>query len=212
MNKDRPARQLVKLLSATIAFSFAMETAPAIAAAGSPATDAVLGVEALAGTLLSLPQWSQMFGRYQNQAAGAQSSVWSSAIDRFRSLDLGDAIAAVNQFVNRAEYVPDQRRWSRGDFWETPMELLTAGGDCEDFAIAKYLLLRALGVPASSMRILVLRGSGGDEDHAVLLVQTGSGAVILDNQRSQTYRYSTNLARAVAYAFNDDGMWLTLGR
>lgn len=79
-------------------------------------------------------------------------------------------------------------RWSRGDYWETPTELLTVGGDCEDFAIAKYLLLRALGVPASSMRVLMIRGSAGAEGHAVLLVESVSGVVVLDNHCSQIYR------------------------
>ena len=212
MSNRQAVGRLLKYLSAAVIVTYAVQMAPANAAVGSPAADAVLGVEAVTGALSSLPQWSQMFGRYQNQAVGAQGAVWSSAIDRFRSLSLGDAIAAVNQFVNRADYVSDQQRWGRGDYWETPIELLTVGGDCEDFAIAKYLLLRELGVPASNMRVLMIRGTGGDEDHAVLLVETASGAVVLDNRRSQTYRYTASMARSVAFAFNDNNMWLVVSR
>jgi predicted transglutaminase-like cysteine proteinase len=184
---------------------------PAEAAIGSPVTDTILRVEAMAANLTNLPQWSQMMSRHRTQASGGQGNIWTSAIDRFRSMTLGDAITAVNQFVNRATYVNDQQHWQRGDYWETPIELLTLGGDCEDFAIAKYLMLRELGVPATSMRILMLRGTDGDEDHAVLLVETASGAVILDNQRNQTYRYGNNTANHLAFAFNDQAMWLAFG-
>lgn len=41
----------------------------------------------------------------------------------------------------------DQQRWNSEAYWETPIEILNkAGGDCEDIAIGKYLMLRMMVV------------------------------------------------------------------
>ena len=54
-------------------------------------------------------------------------------------------------------------------------------GDCEDFAIAKYFALRDLGFPASQMRIVVLKDTLRNLDHAVTAVYLDGDAWILDN-------------------------------
>ena len=42
----------------------------------------------------------------------------------------------------------DAEVWGQVDYWASPLETLQSGmGDCEDFAIAKYFTLLALGVP-----------------------------------------------------------------
>ena len=54
-------------------------------------------------------------------------------------------LVAVNGFVNAHRYMPDDRNWGVRDYWATPGEFLTRSGDCEDYAIAKYLSLKELG-------------------------------------------------------------------
>ena len=64
----------------------------------------------------------------------------------------------VNSFFNRVTFVSDIRHWGQEDYWATPVELLTTnGGDCEDFSIAKYLTLRAMGVPDDQLRIIYVK-------------------------------------------------------
>ncbi|WP_237707120.1 transglutaminase-like cysteine peptidase [Pseudoalteromonas sp. BSi20652] len=45
--------------------------------------------------------------------------------------------------------------WKQNDYWTTPLETLGRGlGDCEDYAIAKYISLRALGVIDDKLRLI----------------------------------------------------------
>jgi predicted transglutaminase-like cysteine proteinase len=88
----------------------------------------------------------------------------------------------VNDALNRMEYFEDSRLWSLNDYWATPAEFLARrAGDCEDYAIAKYFLLLELGVPAAEMRIAIVRDVARRLTHAVLVVRTEHGPMLLDN-------------------------------
>ena len=52
-----------------------------------------------------------------------------------------------------------------------PGEFLHRGGDCEDYALAKYLALRALGFAAADLRIVALSDAARGLHHAVLTVR-----------------------------------------
>lgn len=171
------------------------------------APDPVLHIQAVALPLSRLPQWSAMLQRH-DQAIGRSSgaAAWAAAVDAFVQIAPARLLREVNTAVNAHPYVAD-----RGDTWSAPLELFAAGGDCEDFAIAKYLLLRDLGVPTETMRIVVMRATPQIPEHAVLVVDTGAGAMVLDNLRALPYAYSGAIAGPMAYAFNESGMWLALG-
>src|SRR5690606_37404712 len=76
-------------------------------------------------------------------------------------------LAGVNTALNAQSYHSDNGLWGAGDYWATPAEFLGRGGDCEDYAIAKYFLLRELGVPAETMRIAVVEDVLQQLMHAV---------------------------------------------
>lgn len=191
-----------------------MVAAPAAADTRSFGVDPVLLVQAAPLSLSRLPQWTDALARHESQTRrGDGAAAWQGMVARLAATDPSRLLREVNSTVNAYRYVADGDRRNAGnaaDYWETPFELAASGGDCEDFAIAKYLLLRDLGVPSSQMRILVMRASGNVAEHAVLLVQTTGGAMILDNLRSAPYRYSTRTAGATVYAFNEQSMWLSL--
>ncbi len=84
--------------------------------------------------------------------------------------------------MNKVRYIGDQKNWGKSDYWATPIEFLTYGGDCEDFAIAKYVSLRALGVPDRAMRIAIVKDTQKGIAHAILIVYTEDGPMVLDNQ------------------------------
>ena len=82
-------------------------------------------------------------------------------------------VERVHMQFNRLKRISDARLWGRDDYWATPSELLRAGGgDCEDFATAKYFALRQLGVPAERLRLAYTRAfdaaRGRIEPHVVL--------------------------------------------
>jgi len=149
-----------------------------------------------------LPKWTAVTSRHLESRGAA----WDGLVERLRWLDRQQLLQAVNAEVNRARYVPDDRNWGVSDHWATPAELFERGGDCEDYAIAKYLLLKDLGVEPSRMRIAVSR------DHAVLLVDTDQGQVALDNQRSRVAPPQARFLRAVVFTVNDINWSVNLDR
>ena len=73
----------------------------------------------------------------------------------------------------------DQQLYHVAEFWTYP----NGYGDCEDIALAKRRQLIADGWPPSTLLMTVARDSDG-EGHAVLMVRTDRGDLILDNQDS----------------------------
>lgn len=86
----------------------------------------------------------------------------------------------VNGTIN-SSVVPttDQNLYQVSEFWTYP----NGFGDCEDFVLAKRRALIDLGWEASTLLISVVRQENG-EGHAVLMVRTDRGDLILDNQES----------------------------
>ncbi len=89
-----------------------------------------------------------------------------------------EAIVTMNQSINQAiRPVSDYERYGLGDFWEFPRDGV---GDCEEYVIAKRAALLDMGFPESALLIGVALGVGSPY-HAVLLVRTDSGEIVLDN-------------------------------
>ncbi|MHC1578559.1 MAG: transglutaminase domain-containing protein [Dehalococcoidia bacterium] len=66
------------------------------------------------------------------------------------------------------DYVSDQKRWGE-DYWQTPEETLAYhSGDCEDFSILLCSLLRAYGINATRVYV-VLGADAGKDGHAFLM-------------------------------------------
>ncbi len=120
-------------------------------------------------------------------------------------------INAVNGFLNRLRFVDDQAHWGEADYWATPAESVGSGGaDCEDFAIAKFFLLKELGVPAARLRMVYVRAIRIDQAHMVLAYYPSPDAdpLVLDNLEA-TVRPATQRTDLVpVYSFNDEAIWV----
>jgi len=136
--------------------------------------------------------------------------------------DLNDAgkLAAVNDFFNRRVAAREDRElWGRVDHWSSPLETLAKGaGDCEDFAIAKYFGLLALGMPAHKLRLVYVRadtgGPGGrPQAHMVLAYHAAPGAepLILDSLVGDVRAASQRPDLAPVFSFNSEGLWHGVG-
>jgi predicted transglutaminase-like cysteine proteinase len=84
----------------------------------------------------------------------------------------------VNAYFN-ANIVPvsDEQLYGTQEFWTYP----NGYGDCEDIALAKRRQLIQDGWSPSDLMIAVVRQRDG-EGHAVLMVRTDRGDLVLDNQ------------------------------
>ena len=118
-----------------------------------------------------------------------------------------EVLQAVNDHLNGVPYVSDFAHWGRDDYWSTPAELVASnGGDCEDYAIAKYYLLKEFGVPIDRLRITYVRATRINEPHMVLAYYSGAGdePLILDNIESRIFAASQRPDLVPVYSFNDD--------
>ncbi len=94
-------------------------------------------------------------------------------------------LGEINRAVNTAiRYVSDLVQHGVPDRWTSPLATFAAGrGDCEDFAIAKYVALRAAGIAEGDLRLLLVYDRAIREDHMVLAARHDGRWLILDNRR-----------------------------
>jgi predicted transglutaminase-like cysteine proteinase len=93
-------------------------------------------------------------------------------------------IGVINREINFS-IVPtsDFAQWGVPDRWSSPLETFTTQrGDCEDYAIAKFVALRAAGIPQQDVRLVVVHNNAAGEQHAVVAVRLDGDWVILDNR------------------------------
>lgn len=130
-------------------------------------------------------------------------------VDELQALPIDARVEAVNRWVNAKPYVSDQENWGRDDYWERIDEFLSFGGDCEDYAVAKYALLRALGIAAEAMQVMVAIDQRNGEVHAVLAVHDGDGIILLDNQTDQLIPAEMDGHLQMRVAVNETSLWRT---
>ena len=72
-------------------------------------------------------------------------------------------LIGVNAFFDKhIDYALDAEVFNEKDYWATPSELLGhSRGDCEDFAIAKYVALLHLGVASEKLRLIYVKARIG---------------------------------------------------
>src|SRR5947208_9593235 len=115
-----------------------------------------------------------------------------------------------NRAVNAAiRYVSDFAQHGEADRWSAPLATFaTAKGDCEDYAIAKYVALREAGFPQGDLRIVLVRDRAVRQDHAVLAAHLGDRWLFLDNRRSELLVDSDASSFTPLFAINHRGVQL----
>ena len=180
----------------------------------------------------ALPAWAHMLERHANdkstiadclateeQCSGRLKGL-RHVIQKGAELEPDDQLKLVNRYINKRRYRRDRRTISPSvtlggeaklrNQWSTLLEFIDRGGDCEDYATAKYFLLRELGHPPESMRIVVSYDRSVRAYHAVLAIRRDDGSSWLletDNRirkgRQWDYRF--------IFAINENGIWDTNG-
>jgi predicted transglutaminase-like cysteine proteinase len=129
-------------------------------------------------------------------------------------------LTLINDFFNRRiAFRSDLEAWGVLDYWASPLELLDKGeGDCEDYVIAKYFSLLALGVPVSKLRLVYVRAWMGAptssvQAHMVLAYYGVPGAdpLILDNLVDDIRPASKRSDLTPVFSFNSEGIWQGTG-
>jgi predicted transglutaminase-like cysteine proteinase len=154
-------------------------------------------------------RWTQVANRFAEQKTTETPSTvkWSALIDDLKSRPLPDRVTRANDYFNSIPYVPAVKNWGDVGYWETPYEFLVRGGQCQDYAIAKYFALKASGVPESDMRFVVVRDLQRSLDHAILVVAINGQDYVLDNQSAAMEPLSDVHNYRAYYAINNTGWW-----
>lgn len=114
-----------------------------------------------------------------------------AALQFLAIVDLGRAhegrarLGQINRAINLAiRPMSDLAQYGKMDVWSSPLATFYRGaGDCEDYAIAKFVALRFAGVPAEDLRIVIMRDIFHGEDHAVAAARLDGHWLMLDNRR-----------------------------
>ncbi|MBB5055176.1 putative transglutaminase-like cysteine proteinase [Afipia massiliensis] len=159
---------------------------------------------------------AEIFAELQTvEACRSDSSKCSDAARRFilivdevQSRSGTARIETANRLINTAiRYMSDLAQHAAIDVWSAPLASLGTGrGDCEDYAIAKYIVLREAGVSDQDLRILLVRDRKAREDHAVLTVRTGGTWTVLDNRSSALARDSELLHFTPLFVLDNSGV------
>ncbi len=106
-------------------------------------------------------------------------------LNGIKSKDRHTQLVEINALVNKAKYISDDANWSQKDYWNSPGEFMAKFGDCEDFAIAKFVALSVIGFPPDSLRVVAVKDLNLKVGHAILIVLLEGKAYVLDNQIPQ---------------------------
>ncbi|KTD03063.1 transglutaminase-like cysteine peptidase [Legionella feeleii] len=142
-------------------------------------------------------------------------TAWKQLIINYRSQSLNNKLKAVNDFFNQFTFEQDESYQGTTDYWKTPDEFIAdGGGDCEDFSIAKYFTLLALGVPIQTLRITYVKSVEFNRAHMVLAyyAKPDLEPLILDNLTGKILPASKRPDLIPVYSFNGEGLWLAKQR
>lgn len=169
--------------------------------------------------VFTVDQWSTVTARFAQEqsdpaalcAAGTDpaqcpAARWASLVAELSQLPLRARVDRVNTAFNALPYVPAAQNWGDPLYWETPYELLAKGGQCEDYAIAKFLALARSGVPESALHFVVVHDSVSHLDHAITLVSVDGEDLVLDNQVDVVLPAASVSRYTPYYSLNDSGI------
>jgi predicted transglutaminase-like cysteine proteinase len=166
-----------------------------------------------AGDALRMLQAAQRLGPKAVTALPALQVI----LQQGSSADDESRLDSVNGFFNRRiVFTDDSEVWGQADYWASPLEMLEKGrGDCEDYAIAKYFSLLAMGMPVARLRLVYVRAQvgAGTQAHMVLAYYAEPNAepLILDNLITTVRPASRRPDLVPVFSFSSDGLWQGVG-
>jgi len=165
----------------------------------------------LAGPLLSTDMLDNLKTEYSAEAYRRGLSI-NKLLVALKHQGIQKQLLEVNRFFNQFEYQEDHIHWGEQDYWATPSEFLgTQKGDCEDFVIAKYFALRALGVPDERLYLTYVKALKQNVAHMVLSYFPTPASIpqILDNYNPMILSANKRTDLLPVYSFNAKSLFLT---
>ena len=159
-------------------------------------------------------KWMVMIDRFERPLQSAMPvsegvAQWRKEIQSLKGLPRREQVKRVNDFLNQIEYVDDRTAYGESGYWgATPERFFDGGGDCKDYAIAKYVSLRALGFTNDQLRVAVVQDTVKNLAHAVLIFYSGDEGYVLDNQNKKIERIEAVNRYQPYFSINERSWWL----
>ncbi|NNM73260.1 transglutaminase-like cysteine peptidase [Enterovirga aerilata] len=203
---SRGFRGLTKVLAVAGAFLAVASASPSSAqtVAALPNAASIGRVDA-AGSARPVQGWVKFCERYQGECDVNPAEPATVALNG----RTWKALNAVNRKVNTTiKPRTDMEHWGVVDRWDLPED---GYGDCEDFQLLKRkILVEQYGFPKRAFRMTVVIDEQG-EGHAVMMVRTDGGDLILDNKRSAILPWHETGYVFVKREGQDGREWVSLG-
>jgi len=207
---------------------FALQTVGLDVVVAQPKTSLFGSMEIRSTNMQAFGKWTEMWRRHNLprnkisnaevvnadkecvglQRASCSRAAWEAFVAQQETSDPAALFKAVNSYMNKSPYILDPVNWGIPDYWATPNEFFMKDGDCEDYAISKYITLKRLGYDPSLMRLVILQDENLRVAHAVLAVKADGIFYILDNQVDAVLPDSKILHYRPVYSINEEGWWL----
>ena len=166
----------------------------------------------------NFPKWQQV--REQLAAEAKEVEICLRAADciataaeiagRLRTVTEESPLAqaeAVHLMMNARPYREDRRQFGRNDVWQSAFAFWEQGGDCEDYAIAKYMVFSALGFSQAQLRLTVMTSRSRGEVHAVLLIEIDGAWYVSDNLKRELRRLDRYKGWNPVFSVSEAGAW-----
>lgn len=176
-------------------------------------TPRLFGTVEFRGPVKNLPSWLGMLERNGKNPIFFPGSnlnarvTWDKLRDMLKDKTPLEQIKGVNSFWNQWPYRLDMAVYGQEDYWAAPYEFRKNSGDCEDYSIAKYFTLKALGFDPHTLRIIVLKDTIRNIAHAVLVVYLNHDIYILDNVSNAVLSHTRLQNYVPQYSVNEYSRW-----
>ena len=113
----------------------------------------LLSPSILSAELITKKLESDAGKKYGNFASNRFKSINQELLIELQNASEIKKLNLVNTWVNYIKYRSDQKVYGKSDYWATLYEFVGKNmGDCEDYTIAKYYILKELGVDPKRMK------------------------------------------------------------
>lgn len=171
----------------------------------------IVAISAYAGEAFG-PTFLQRLAADYGEAAYQRGVSLQALLHQLKWRPIEEQLAEINRYFNHIPYAEDSDHWGAQDYWATPEEFLgTNQGDCEDYVIAKYVALRAVGVPEGKLFLTYVKAKQLKVAHMVLTYfpNPNEPPLVLDNYNPKILPATQRTDLLPVYSFNADSFFLT---
>ena len=170
-----------------------------------------------ASKLLTPTDTKNAVRKYGNKAKNRHVMVDKLILKKLKHQSVRQKLEGVNKLINMIKYQSDRKIYGVNDYWATLYEFIGKGkGDCEDYTITKYYLLKALGISPKRLKFtyVVYKDRRGKKiSHMVLSYltkakpKTTKDILLLDNTNARILPASKrkNIVKVVRMINGDTG-------